>query len=289
VTPEHDRGLLVVVGTPIGNLGDLTPRAVEALAGADVVYCEDTRRTRGLLTHAGIRGATLRSLHGHNEDSRIAGILDAVRSGRTVALVSDAGMPTVSDPGSALVAAAVDAGLEVSVVPGPSAVTASLVVSGLATGRFCFEGFLPRSGAARRTALASIARETRTAVLFEAPGRLAVTLADLAEACGGDRRVAVVRELTKIHEEVWRGTLADAAAKALEAPVKGEIVVVLAGRDHHRADEEVDDGLLTAALADRFETGARTREAVEEIALDFGVPRRHIYDLALELRRRRSD
>ena len=165
----------MLVGTPIGNLGDLSPRAVEALRGADVIYCEDTRHSRKLLTHAGITGASLRSLHEHNEDERTAEVLAAVAAGRTVALVSDAGMPGVSDPGSRVVAAAVEAGLVVTVVPGPSAVLAALVTSGLDTDRFCFEGFLPRSGRDRKERLEVVAAETRTTVLFEAPGRVAGT------------------------------------------------------------------------------------------------------------------
>ena len=282
MTSEDGPGRLVVVGTPIGNLGDLSSRARDALAGADVVYCEDTRHTRGLLSHAGIRGATLRSLHAHNEDSRIGEILDAVRDGRTVVMVSDAGMPLVSDPGARLVAAVVEAGLDVSVVPGPSAVTGALAVSGLPAGRFCFEGFLPRSGRARREALGSMGREQRTVVLFEAPGRVAPTLADLAEACGEDRRVAVVRELTKMHEQVWRSSLGDAAAWARETAVRGEVVIVVAGSE--RKEAEIDDALIAAAISDRLKTGARTREVVDEVAVDLGIPRRRVYDLALGLR-----
>ena len=207
-------GSLVVVGTPIGNLGDLSPRAVAALGRAEVIYCEDTRHSRKLLTHAGITGATLavaaRAQRGR-PDRRGGG---AVRQGRTVALVSDAGMPGVSDPGSRVVRAVAAAGLTVTVVPGPSAVLTALVGSGLATDRFCFEGFLPRSGQERRSALAAVAAEPRTTVLFEAPGRVAATLADLAASCGPARPVSVARELTKLHEEFWRGTLAEAVAWA---------------------------------------------------------------------------
>ena len=195
------------MGTPIGNLGDLSPRAVETLRSADVIYCEDTRHSRKLLSHAGITGVPLRSLHEHNEDDRVAEVLDAVGQGRTVALVSDAGMPGISDPGSRVVAAAAGEGLIVSVVPGPSAADAALVTSGLPTDRYCFEGFLPRSGRERRERLEALARERRTSVVFEAPGRVAGTLAELAEVCGEDRPVAVARELTKVHEEIWRGPL----------------------------------------------------------------------------------
>ncbi len=212
--PSSGAGALVVVGTPIGNLGDLSPRAVAALGSADVLYCEDTRHSRKLLSHAGISGVPLRSLHEHNEADRLDEVVAAVAAGRTVGLVSDAGMPAVSDPGARVAAAVAAAGLTVTVVPGPSAVLTALVASGLATDRFCFEGFLPRSGRDRAGRLAVVAAEPRTTVLFEAPGRVAATLADLAGVCGGDRPVAVARELTKLHEEIWRGTLEGAAAWA---------------------------------------------------------------------------
>ena len=218
-------------------------------ASADVIYCEDTRHSRKLLTHAGISGVPLRSLHEHNEADRVDEVVAAVAAGRTVALVSDAGMPGVSDPGARVTAAVAAAGLTVTVVPGPSAVLAALVASGLATDRFCFEGFLPRSGRERAERLAVVAAEPRTTVLFEAPGRVAATLADLAGACGGDRAVAVARELTKLHEEVWRGTLDGAAARAADG-VRGEVVLVLAGAP--AADvTEVTDEVLAADLADR--------------------------------------
>ena len=277
-----ESGALVVVGTPIGNLGDLSPRAVAALSAADVIYCEDTRHSRKLLSHAGITGVALRSLHEHNEDDRVDEVVAAVAAGRTVAVVSDAGMPAVSDPGARVVAAVAAAGLVVTVVPGPSAVLAALVASGLATDRFCFEGFLPRSGRGRTERLASVAAEPRTSVLFEAPGRVAATLADLAAVCGDDRPVAVARELTKLHEEVWRGTLADGAAWAADG-VRGEVVVVLAGAPAV-PDAVVDDDELARALDERLDAGARTRGAVDEVAALHGVPRRRVYDLALRLK-----
>jgi 16S rRNA (cytidine1402-2'-O)-methyltransferase len=276
-------GALVLVGTPIGNLGDLSPRAEQSLREADVIYCEDTRHSRKLLTHAGISGRPLRSLHEHNEDQRTAEVLAAVGEGRTVALVSDAGMPGVSDPGSRVVEAAARAGLTVTVIPGPSAVLAALVTSGLATDRFCFEGFLPRSGKDRRERLRVLAGEPRTTVLFEAPGRVAATIGDLAEVCGGDRPVAVARELTKVHEEVWRGTLAGAVARSGERAWRGEVVVVVAGAPIVGAPE-VSDGDLTAALIERLDGGERTRGAVDDIAAVFGVPRRRVYQLALAAR-----
>jgi 16S rRNA (cytidine1402-2'-O)-methyltransferase len=272
-------GRVVLVGTPIGNLGDLSPRAIDALSSADAIYCEDTRHTRRLLTHAGISGVRLRSLHEHNEVQRTVEVLKAATDGSVVALVSDAGMPGISDPGSRLVAAAVEAGVAVSVVPGPSAVMAALVVSGLPTDRFCFEGFLPRSGAARSERLAALAAEERTAVLFEAPGRVARTLEDLASACGPLRRVAVARELTKVHEEVWQGTLAEAAQRVEEHPVRGEVVLVLEGAT--AVADEVDDRVLAAAIGEGLRAGERLRGVVDEVAATFDVPRRRVYELAL--------
>ena len=230
-TEDEDQGagLLVVVSTPIGNLGDLSPRAVETLGRADLICCEDTRRTRGLLTHAGISGRRLMSLHVRNEGARLPEVLSELASGKTVAVVSDAGTPTVSDPGGRLVAAAVAAGVEVTAVPGPNAGLMALVVSGLATDRFCFEGFLARRGSDRRRRLEALGTEERTTVIHEAPGRLAATLADLAAACGPDRDVVVARELTKLHEEVWRGRLAAAVGEFEAREVRGEVVVVLDG------------------------------------------------------------
>jgi 16S rRNA (cytidine1402-2'-O)-methyltransferase len=273
-------GSIVLVATPIGNLGDLSPRAVATLAAAQVIYCEDTRHSRKLLTHAGISGPTLRSLHEHNEDNRVAQILEEVGAGRTVAVISDAGTPGISDPGSRLVAAAAAAGVTVSVVPGPSSVIAALVVSGLATDRFCFEGFLPRSGRDRRRRLEELAGEERTTVLFEAPGRVVATLEDLAVRCGGTRRVAVARELTKLHEEVWRGTLDEARAWAGAATVRGEVVLVVEGAPP-TAMPVVEDADVLAAMATHLEAGERTRGAVDAVAAQFGIPRRRVYDLAL--------
>jgi 16S rRNA (cytidine1402-2'-O)-methyltransferase len=277
--PSEPGGRVVLVGTPIGNLGDLSPRAVDSLSSADAIYCEDTRHTRRLLTHAGISGVRLRSLHEHNEVQRTLEALKAATGGSVVAVVSDAGMPGISDPGSRLVAAAVEAGVAVSVVPGPSAVVAALVVSGLPTDRFCFEGFLARSGAARSERLAALAAEERTVVLFEAPGRVARTLEDLASACGPLRRVAVARELTKVHEEVWRGTLGEAAQWVEEHPVRGEVVLVLEGAT--AVADEVDDRVLAAAIGEGLRAGERLRGVVDEVAATFGVPRRRVYELAL--------
>ncbi len=283
MTTERAPGTLVLVSTPIGNLGDLSPRAVQVLAHADIVCCEDTRRTRGLLTHAGLKGIRLLSLHDHNEAARLDVVLGHLAQGRTVAVVSDAGTPLVSDPGSRLVAAAAEAGAVVTAVPGPSAVLAALVVSGLPTDQFCFEGFLPRRGNDRRRRIEAMAADARTQVLFEAPGRLGATLADLLEACGPDRSVAVARELTKLHEEVWRGTLVDAVGHFAEIEARGEIVVVLAGDPG--AGRAPTDAEVQGALGPRLEAGDTLRDAATAVASQLGVSRRRAYDLALELRR----
>ena len=199
-------GRLVLVGTPIGNLGDLSPRAVEALTSADTIACEDTRRTRALLAHLGVPGGRrLLAVHDHNEAAAVRDVVDRLDEGERLVVVTDAGMPGISDPGERLVAAAAAAGHRVEVVPGPSALLAALVVSGLSTSRFVFEGFLPRKGSTRAQRLAELAGEARTVILFEAPHRVRQTVTDLAAAAGGLRRVVLVRELTKLHEEVWRG------------------------------------------------------------------------------------
>ncbi len=280
--PGTERGRVVLVATPIGNLGDLSPRAVETLAGADLICCEDTRRTRGLLTHAGISGVPLIALHEHNEASTAARVVARAAAGAVVAVVSDAGMPAISDPGERLVRAAVAAGVTVSVVPGPSAGLAALVASGLASDRFCFEGFLPRKGGERAARLAAIAAEPRTTVIYEAPARVARTISDLAAACGPERRLAVGRELTKLHEEIWRGTMADAVARVARGEPRGEFVVVVAGQPPRR--ELVTDGEVREALAARLEEGEDRRAAVAGVVADLGVPRRQAYQLALELR-----
>ena len=280
------QGRLVLVGTPIGNLKDLTPRAAETLATADVIACEDTRHTGTMLARSGIAARRLLSLHDHNEVSRIPEVLELLSSGRTVALVSDAGMPTVSDPGARLVAAAAEAGLLVTVVPGPSAAIAALAVSGLASGRYAFEGFLARRGPARHERLAAIVASTCPSIIFEAPVRLAATLRDLVAVCGADRRVAVCRELTKIYEETWRGTVGDAADRAAATPPRGEHVVVVDGGPGPAGPSRAE---LEQQLLQRMETGMLTRQAVDEVVASFGAPRREVYELAIELGRSRGD
>jgi 16S rRNA (cytidine1402-2'-O)-methyltransferase len=274
-------GRLVLVGTPIGNLGDISPRAVEALRTADVIACEDTRRTRALLSHLGLAGGRrLVAVHDHNEAAEVRNVIDRLDRGETVVVVTDAGMPGISDPGERLVAAAAAAGLAVEVVPGPSAVLAALVVSGLSTSRFCFDGFLPRKGAARSQRLAELAVEPRSVVLFEAPHRVRDAVADLATALGGARRVAVARELTKLHEEVWRGTLSAAVEHLAEQDPRGEYVLVLDGAPRPEPAGEAD---VEVALRSRLAAGVDKKAAVAEVAGALKVPKRLVYDVALRV------
>lgn len=274
-------GTLVLVGTPIGNLGDLSPRAVEELGAADVICCEDTRRTGKLLQHAGLRRPRMVVVNQHTEAQEVTRVLELLAGGQRVALVSDAGMPGISDPGERLVAAAVEAGHPVEVIPGPAAVIAALVVSGLPTERVAFDGFLPRRGSERKQRLAEVAGERRTVVLYEAPHRVARTLEDLAEACGPARQVAVARELTKLHEETWRGTLGAAAEWAERSQPPGELVLVLEGAPPApTVDDEVVREAVTAAMAD----GSSVRDAAAQVASELGVPKRRAYQLALEAR-----
>jgi 16S rRNA (cytidine1402-2'-O)-methyltransferase len=270
-----------LVGTPIGNLQDLSPRAAAALAAADVIFCEDTRHTRKLLTAAGIPAPRLVAMHQHNE---AASSQDAVRfaaTGDTVAVVSDAGMPGISDPGERVVRAAHQAGILVEVVPGPSALLAALVASGLPGARFCFEGFLPRKGTERRNRLGEIASRDCTSVIFEAPHRVARTLADLAAACGPDRAVAAGRELTKLHEETWTGTLGEAVGWVGDSPARGEWVLVVGPAVADAAP--TSDAEVKMALAARLAGGADRRAAVAGVARDLRLPKREVYRLALEL------
>jgi 16S rRNA (cytidine1402-2'-O)-methyltransferase len=278
-------GALVLVATPIGNLADLSPRAADELRRADVIAAEDTRRTRALLTHAGIpAGGRLRAVHARNERSQTGTVVDLVRAGRRVAYVSDAGTPGISDPGERLVRACVDAGLAVEAVPGPSAVLAALAVSGLPTGRFRFEGFLPRKGAERRARLAAVAASSDTVVLFESPRRVAGTLADLAAVAGPDRPAAVARELTKRFEEVVRGPLGEVARRlaAADEP-RGEHVVVVGGA---HASPAHDDAEVEAAVDRALATGCSARDAATLVAAELGVERRRAYEVAA---RRRGD
>jgi 16S rRNA (cytidine1402-2'-O)-methyltransferase len=277
--PAGQDGALVLIATPIGNLGDLSPRAIETLASADVIACEDTRRTRKLLSYAGVHARRLIAVHDHNEAAQIRHLLAAMKAGERVALVTDAGTPGISDPGERLVAAAAAADIAVEVVPGPSAAIAALVVSGLPTGRWCFEGFLPRRGTGRTERLAALATEERTSVLFEAPHRLRQTLADLAEACGLDRRVVIVRELTKMFEEIWRGSLADALDYVEGQNPRGEVALVLAGAFPPPRASSAD---IEQALRSRLEAGEDRKTAISAVATDLGVPKREVYAIAIK-------
>jgi 16S rRNA (cytidine1402-2'-O)-methyltransferase len=270
-------GILYLVGTPIGNFGDMTDRARETLGTVDVVAAEDTRRTGRLLAHFGIE-ARMVSLFEGNEDQRTEELLEELRSDHDVAVVSDAGMPSLSDPGYQLVRASVDAGIEVRVVPGPSAVLSALVVSGLPTDRFVFEGFLPRRAGDRRTRLRSLAHDRRTVVLFESPHRLATLLRDvLAEL--GDRRVAIARELTKLHEEVIRGRTSEVLARLPDPGLKGELVVVLEGS---RRPEVVDQQELVGEAMALVRDGMRKRDAASEVARKRGASANAIYESLVE-------
>ena len=270
-------GSLVLVATPIGNLGDLSPRAVVELGRADAIACEDTRRTGRLLAHAGVSAPKLLTVNDHTEVGAVGDILARLDRGERVAVVTDAGMPGISDPGERLVAAAAEAGHTIEVVPGPSAAVTGLVVSGLAAGRFVFEGFLPRKGSGRSERLVELAGERRTIVLYEAPHRLARTLTDLTAALGAERSVVLARELTKLHEEVWRGSLGDAVARCVDVEPRGEYVVVVAGAP---APAAATDDELAAAVAAEIGAGRTTRDAVALVSGRYDVSRRRVYDLA---------
>jgi 16S rRNA (cytidine1402-2'-O)-methyltransferase len=240
-------GRLQVVATPIGNLSDLSARARQALEEADLIAAEDTRHTLGMLQAMGISKPMV-SLHAYNEGQRVPDLLERLGAGQVIALVSDAGTPLLSDPGFELVSAAAGAGFEVRVIPGPSAITAALAVAGLPTSRFCFEGFLPSRSRERRAVLARLARETRTLVFFEAPHRIAETLADLVGEFGGDRRAVVARELTKTHETIYRGKLSELAQQAVNDAnfQRGEITLVVGGAEE--VPSAVDSQLLKRAV-----------------------------------------
>ncbi|OBG99379.1 16S rRNA (cytidine(1402)-2'-O)-methyltransferase [Mycobacterium sp. E136] len=274
-------GRLLIGATPLGQPSDASARLVAALKGADVIAAEDTRRVRTLAQNLEIRtAARVVSLYDQNEASRVAGLLDDIRAGATVLLVSDAGMPLISDPGYRLVTACIEAELPVTCLPGPSAVTTALAVSGLPAERFCFEGFAPRKQAARRAWLTTLAAEQRTCVFFESPRRLAGTLADAVDVLGADRRAVVCRELTKTHEEVVRGGLAELAEWAADG-VLGEITVVLAG-----AVPKADLDTLVAAVHKLVDDGARVKDACADVvAANPGSPsRRELYDAVLRSR-----
>jgi len=272
--------MIILAATPIGNLGDASRRLVEVLSAATVVAAEDTRVAQRLLAGLGVENRPrLIALHDHNERDRAAELVELARD-QDVVLLSDAGMPTVSDPGFHLVEAAAAAGVGVTALPGPSAVLTALAVSGLPTDRFTFEGFLPRKQGERLSTLRAVAAEPRTMVFFESPNRLAASLGDIATALGADRRVVVCRELTKLYEEVRRGTAAELATWAAEG-VRGEIVVVVAGAPARAADPEAAVQQVLALVA----SGTRLKDAAAEVAEATGLGKRDLYQAALERRR----
>jgi 16S rRNA (cytidine1402-2'-O)-methyltransferase len=279
VSPGSGVGRLVLAATPLGDARDASERLREALASADVVAAEDTRRLRSLAAALGVavRGRVI-SHYDAVEAARLPRLLDDVSAGRTVLVVTDAGMPAVSDPGYRLVAAAAAAGLPVTCLPGPSAVTTALVLSGLPAERFCFEGFAPRRPGERRRWLAGLVAEPRAVVFFESPHRLADTLAAAVDVLGAERAGAICRELTKVHEEVRRGPLADLAAWAAEGPVRGEVTVVLAGAAPSAAPSVES---LVDAVQERVAEGERLKTAVAAVAEAAGVPKRELYAAAL--------
>ncbi|MFQ6131544.1 MAG: 16S rRNA (cytidine(1402)-2'-O)-methyltransferase [Armatimonadota bacterium] len=279
--PPADRGTLYLCATPIGNLEDITLRALRVLKEVDLIAAEDTRRTRKLCSRYDIR-TPLTSYHEHSPPSKARRLLEDLRAGKSIALVADAGLPGISDPGHELVVQAIQADVPVVVVPGPSVVTSALVVSGLPTRAFRFEGFLPRRRAERRPALERLCRETETLVFFEAPHRLLHTLADMLE-CLGDRRIAVVRELTKVHEQVVRCSISEALAHFREHRPRGEFALVVAGAEP-APEAEPDRAEVEAALSELLAQGLSTRDAVRRVSELYGLPRRHVYAVAHGLR-----
>ncbi|HEY8980811.1 MAG TPA: 16S rRNA (cytidine(1402)-2'-O)-methyltransferase [Streptomyces sp.] len=282
VTPTP--GILVLAGTPIGDIADAPPRLARELAEADVIAAEDTRRLRRLTQALGVtpRGRVVSYFEG-NESARTPELVEELVGGARVLLVTDAGMPSVSDPGYRLVAAAVEKDVRVTAVPGPSAVLTALALSGLPVDRFCFEGFLPRKAGERLTRLRDVAEERRTLVYFEAPHRLDDTLAAMAEVFGPERRAAVCRELTKTYEEVRRGGLGELAEWAAEG-VRGEITVVVSGAPE-KAAEELDAGELVRRVRVREEAGERRKEAIAAVAVEAGIAKRVVFDAVVAAKR----
>lgn len=277
-----EKGALYIVGTPIGNLGDFSPRAREVLAGVDFIAAEDTRVTRGLLAHFEIHKPLI-SYFEHNKTDRGERIMARLLGGETCALVSDAGMPAISDPGEALVAGCAQKGIAVYVVPGPTAAVSALAVSGLPTGRFTFEGFLSVNKRSRREHLLAVEREERTMVFYEAPHKLRRTLGDFARVFGEERPVAVVRELTKIHEEVWRTTLGQAAAHYREREPRGEYVLVVAGAQPSGPVQPQGTVEEAAAMAREWMAkGLSASEAAKEAAKAAGLRKGDIYKHLME-------
>ena len=279
---SEEGGVLILGGTPIGNLADASDRLRSALATADLIAVEDTRKLRTLASGLGVRtrGRVIVN-HDHNEEGRSATIVQAVQDGQRVLLLSDAGMPTISDPGYVAAAAVAEADLPVTVVPGPSAALTALALSGLPTGRFTFEGFLARKGSERSRRLASLAGEERTMIFYESPHRTAATLADFVQTFGADRRGTVSRELTKLHEEVRRGTLAELAEWAESERIRGEIVIIVEGAQAPETPEAQD---VVQLVLDRVAAGERLKAACAAVAAETGTSKRELYEAALAAR-----
>ena len=272
---RQDPGSILLVATPIGDVRDASPRVIAALEGADIIAAEDTRRALALASRLGIKlGGRLIALHDHNEAEKAAGIVESARGGARVVFVSDAGMPTVSDPGFRLACAAIDAGVPLSVLPGPSAPLVALALSGLPSDRFAFEGFLPRKDGEATRYLQNLATDPHTLIFFESPRRAAATLTRMAEVLGGDRRAALCRELTKDYEEVRRGTLGELAEGADN--ILGEVTIVVAGYERSaRAEDHVGAVLALAA------EGMRLKDAAAEVAAATGARKNDLYKAAL--------
>jgi 16S rRNA (cytidine1402-2'-O)-methyltransferase len=276
-------GTLYIVGTPIGNLEDLSPRAARVLKEADLIAAEDTRSAKTLLAHAGAGHARVISYFEGNEAERAAELVAALEAGQKVCVISEAGMPGVSDPGSRAVAAAIAAGARVEVIPGPSAVLAALVGSGLPSERFAFYGFPPREAGERHALFGQLRDEAATMIFYEAPDRVAQTLADLARAFGADRRASLGRELTKVYEEHVRGTVAELAARYAETAPRGECTLVVAGGAGKAPVVDIE-----AELRRLLAEGLGPRDAAARLVIATGKPRRELYQLALSLREKRS-
>ncbi|MEU4562034.1 16S rRNA (cytidine(1402)-2'-O)-methyltransferase [Actinoplanes sp. NPDC023936] len=276
---ENGLGRVVLAGAPLGNIGDASTRLREVLASADVIAAEDTRRLNRLARDLGVTvSGRIVSYFEGNDERRTPELVEALAGGAVVAVVTDGGMPSVSDPGYRLVRAALDAGYPVTAAPGPSAVTTALALSGLPSDRFAFEGFLPRTGSGRRSRLRELAAEPRTLVFFEAPHRIVSALADLAAVFGADRPAAVCRELTKTYEEVRRGTLAELAEWAAAGEPRGEITLVVGGAPVVAATVP-DDEELRAAVAEREAEGESRRDAIQAVATEFGLKKRDVYNI----------
>ena len=277
-TNDAELGKLYLVGTPIGNLEDITLRAVRTLTDVDLIAAEDTRRTGKLLQHLQVKTPQI-SYHEHNHHSRIAELIDRLESGTQIALVTDAGMPSISDPGVKLVQAAISAGIEVIPIPGGTAVVSALAASGLETARFVFEGFLPPKEKDRHSRLELLRSETRTVVFYEAPHRLVKTLQDLATVTGQERKIVLARELTKIHEEFWRGSIAEAIALYQDRQPKGEYTLVLAGAIPSNLN--LSETELKTELQQLLEQGMTRSQACRQLAKLTSLSRREIYQLDL--------